>query len=960
MRSQPTGDPPPVPRRSAPAEGGAAGSPSRTKRVLLSPWVAFAALATAVVGFAGAWTRGALLIDGPGITLYVRLALDHLVAHGRVGYWMPEIWAGTPVWALGPSFPVLVLLPLAALLGAAGAVKVGILALQVTGAFGAYVLARSLWDSAPAALVAGVVFALNPLVVSHAALIGNPNTIGVIAAAPWLVWSLRRGLRGDGTRYLVVAGLVAAFAVLQQAEVAYGLLPLAGFLVVLEAGRIRRGLGEKITARRFLGRVGLVAGVALGAIAHWLVPFLALHKWFVLSPRTLVQGELLGGLANTVSREPGIFFHRSGGLHGVVTPYREGVIAQVQYLGWVPVGVTLVTALLLARRDDDRTLSGVLLASAVGVWMSTGVVSLANSAPVLRGQVIPMALTGLVAGVLLGGFLRRLCLRRAAVPVLLAAALFLFALPYLTPFLTAQRAAPFVSSIRFPRFYILAVLGLALGTAWPVACLPQWLSRRPPRVAAIATTGLALALTGAVLADAWPYRSFYRLRAPAEAAAYRQASTTLAGRPPGSRVSPGTWEARPVDSLLRTGADLSLGWPHAVAGAQIWRLTIEAALAPRGYAGAALGLSATSYVATEQVARPTTASAAVTAVQVTPNPEAVPLVRSYDQAVVIGDRSIAPELAVGLSRRNVGVVTGGDDAARSLGTTNLATLPAKEVCGDAPLTRLPDGVAGEVGVACAMHPWLSNVLSGFDLVDTDRVPGSGFRAASDGLRGVSVWFHDPPGQSQLVLYEPAPDGVTPDREVARASSSGTDENGMTVFGFDPVTRSAGKSYVFEVECPDCFSELAPQLVVGRSGTGSGDLLMKGRLDRGRLAAFAPVYDRLVSAPPSTTSVDARRLAPGRWHVETSGARSALVVVAEAYFPGWRARVDGRPAPVLEADGAFLGVPVPPGDHEVTLAYHPPASVAFGRLITAATLLAIAAGWLRSRRRRGQREDGPAS
>lgn len=41
------------------------------------------------------------------------------------------------------------------------------------------------------------------------------------------------------------------------------------------------------------------------------------------------------------------------------------------------------------------------------------------------------------------------------------------------------------------------------------------------------------------------------------------------------------------------------------------------------------------------------------------------------------------------------------------------------------------------------------------------------------------------------------------------------------------------------------------------------------------------------------------------------------------FPGWRARVDGLAAPVLTADGAFLGVPVPLGDHHVTLTYEKP-------------------------------------
>jgi hypothetical protein len=128
------------------------------------------------------------------------------------------------------------------------------------------------------------------------------------------------------------------------------------------------------------------------------------------------------------------------------------------------------------------------------------------------------------------------------------------------------------------------------------------------------------------------------------------------------------------------------------------------------------------------------------------------------------------------------------------------------------------------------------------------------------------------------------------------------------------------------------------MVAADADRGPGNLQVGGRVDTDRVAAFSLVYDGMAPAEPSTTTVRAVSAKPGSWEIESSGRRAAVVVVAEAVFPGWRARVDGRPAPVLTADGAFLGVPVPPGEHQLTLTYQKPAVALVGGWITIATLL----------------------
>ncbi len=47
-----------------------------------------------------------------------------------------------------------------------------------------------------------------------------------------------------------------------------------------------------------------------------------------------------------------------------------------------------------------------------------------------------------------------------------------------------------------------------------------------------------------------------------------------------------------------------------------------------------------------------------------------------------------------------------------------------------------------------------------------------------------------------------------------------------------------------------------------------------------------------------------------------------LVVSDTIAPGWTARVDGRPAPLLRADLAFRAVPVPAGTHRVEMLYTP--------------------------------------
>jgi hypothetical protein len=78
----------------------------------------------------------------------------------------------------------------------------------------------------------------------------------------------------------------------------------------------------------------------------------------------------------------------------------------------------------------------------------------------------------------------------------------------------------------------------------------------------------------------------------------------------------------------------------------------------------------------------------------------------------------------------------------------------------------------------------------------------------------------------------------------------------------------------------------------------------------------------LEGPDAIEPVRVDRQRPERLVVEVAPDRPALLVVADAWHPGWRAWVDGEPAPVLRVNAHFRGVPVPAGARRVELRFEP--------------------------------------
>ncbi len=100
-----------------------------------------------------------------------------------------------------------------------------------------------------------------------------------------------------------------------------------------------------------------------------------------------------------------------------------------------------------------------------------------------------------------------------------------------------------------------------------------------------------------------------------------------------------------------------------------------------------------------------------------------------------------------------------------------------------------------------------------------------------------------------------------------------------------------------------------------------DRLLSPEFDPAARAILEPGAQLPVASSEGRVEWIERGVNQSRLRVTTSGP--AILVLADNYYPAWRARVDTEPAPVLLADYNLRAVPVPAGDHEVTIYYRSP-------------------------------------
>ncbi len=148
------------------------------------------------------------------------------------------------------------------------------------------------------------------------------------------------------------------------------------------------------------------------------------------------------------------------------------------------------------------------------------------------------------------------------------------------------------------------------------------------------------------------------------------------------------------------------------------------------------------------------------------------------------------------------------------------------------------------------------------------------------------------------------------------------EAGVRPF-FRPVTgfEVAGRRLLLS-EIPEPVAELR---WAGREFRRSS---LSGALDLVRSERFLPESDivlpgrsdREPEAPEGRAALSAVRVEADAASADVAAETPGHVVFSRTYFPAWRARLDGRPVPVLVANARDLAVAVPPGNHHVEFSY----------------------------------------
>jgi uncharacterized membrane protein YfhO len=95
-------------------------------------------------------------------------------------------------------------------------------------------------------------------------------------------------------------------------------------------------------------------------------------------------------------------------------------------------------------------------------------------------------------------------------------------------------------------------------------------------------------------------------------------------------------------------------------------------------------------------------------------------------------------------------------------------------------------------------------------------------------------------------------------------------------------------------------------------------------------------------PPTNTESSIRIVSyePDDIRIDASLPRPGYLLLLDTYFPGWSAKVNGEPAPILRADYNFRAVPLPAGRCAISFSYRP-SSLRLGIYLCFTGILALA-------------------
>jgi hypothetical protein len=137
------------------------------------------------------------------------------------------------------------------------------------------------------------------------------------------------------------------------------------------------------------------------------------------------------------------------------------------------------------------------------------------------------------------------------------------------------------------------------------------------------------------------------------------------------------------------------------------------------------------------------------------------------------------------------------------------------------------------------------------------------------------------------------------------------------------------------------ARLVPAASVEADDTRALQLLRRADFPRERSVVLAWGAGREAPADAVAGSARIVRDRPDEVVVAVEPAMPGWLVLADTWFPGWAARVDGTPREIVRANVAFRAVEVGPGERAVTFRYEPLSHRA-GAIVSGASALAALA------------------
>lgn len=142
-------------------------------------------------------------------------------------------------------------------------------------------------------------------------------------------------------------------------------------------------------------------------------------------------------------------------------------------------------------------------------------------------------------------------------------------------------------------------------------------------------------------------------------------------------------------------------------------------------------------------------------------------------------------------------------------------------------------------------------------------------------------------------------------------------NGMTKI--DQTQKEKFTYYLYEVENPkdiaSLYYDFRKAKTVGDYVTGIEDI----NIDK---TVFLENTEDLAKPEPGSGKVNNQEIKDGYFSFEITSDKAAIFTLANSYYPGWQAKVDGKETKIYAANINSQAILVPDGNHLVTFEYKP--------------------------------------